>query len=80
MAWLDQAESEKVAKRLLAQLPVLHLLSAEELQAAREVPELHQGDMQARMLQRARGLRPLSQGGSAGGRESEEERPQGFNF
>ena len=36
--WLDQSESEKIAKRPLAQLPVLHLLSAVELQAAREVP------------------------------------------
>ena len=34
-AWLDQAESEKV----FAQLLVLHLLSVEELQAAREAPE-----------------------------------------
>ena len=32
------------------------------------------------MRQRARGLRPLSQEGSAGGRESEEERQQGFDF
>ena len=43
--WLDQSESENIAKRPLAQLPVLHLLTAEELQAAREAPELHQGDL-----------------------------------
>ena len=80
-AWLDQAESEKVAKRQLAQLQVLHLLSAEELQVAREAPELHQGDLRARMRQsRARGLRRLSQEDSAGGLESEEELPQGFDF
>ena len=60
--WLDQSESEKIAKRPLAQLLVLHLLSTEELQAAREAPELHQGDLLARMRQsRAQGLRLLSQ-------------------
>ena len=47
-AWLDQSESEKVTRKPLAQLPVLHLLSAEELQAARQAPELHRGDLQAR--------------------------------
>ena len=71
--WLDQSKSEKVARLPLAQLLVLHLLSAEELQAAREVPELHQGDLRARMRQRARGLRLL-------GLESEEKHQQGFYF
>ena len=37
-AWLDQTESEKVTKLPLAQLPVLHLLSTEELQVARASP------------------------------------------
>ena len=50
----------------------------EELRAAREAPELHQGDLRARMRQsRPRGLRRLSQEGSSRGRESEEELPQG---
>ena len=37
--------SEKMVRQPLAQLPLLQPLSAEELQVARESPELHQGDL-----------------------------------